>query len=159
MGSEGSIFQKYTIIVLVLWVKATSFFWCVGLLINGKLIRIYFLIGILDLNTFSFSYFLLDQKVTKNQGFIKIQCVSNPEVSSRNTRHGKCHKSRLLSLLCIATHSLPHIPPAKNRYCIFIRPVLRMIVLTWGQTGSEGSGKYCRFLGYRDWPYRNFTQM
>ena len=26
MGSEGSIFQKYTIIVLVLWVKATSFF-------------------------------------------------------------------------------------------------------------------------------------
>ena len=32
-------------------------------------------------------YFLLDQKVTKNQGLIKIGCVSKPEVSSRNTRH------------------------------------------------------------------------
>jgi len=30
---------------------------------------------------------LLDQKVTKNQGLIKIGCVSNPEVSPRNTRH------------------------------------------------------------------------
>jgi len=30
---------------------------------------------------------LLDQKVTKNQVFIKIGCVSMPEVSSRNTRH------------------------------------------------------------------------
>ena len=32
---------------------------------------------------FSFSYFLLDQKVTKNQGFIKIQCVSNPKVDRK----------------------------------------------------------------------------
>ena len=34
-----------------------------------------------------FSYFLLEQKVTKIQGFRKICCVSNPEVLSRNTRH------------------------------------------------------------------------
>jgi len=34
-----------------------------------------------------FSYFLLDQKVTKNQGFRKISCGSNHEVLSRNTRH------------------------------------------------------------------------
>jgi hypothetical protein len=34
-----------------------------------------------------FSYFLLEQKVTKIQGFRKVCCVSNPEVSSRNTRH------------------------------------------------------------------------
>ena len=34
-----------------------------------------------------FSYFLLDQKVTKNQGFRKIRCGSNQEVLSRNTRH------------------------------------------------------------------------
>jgi hypothetical protein len=36
-----------------------------------------------------FSYFLLEQKVTKIQGFRKICCVSKPEVSSRNTRHEK----------------------------------------------------------------------
>jgi len=34
-----------------------------------------------------FSYFLLEQKVTKIQGFRKICCVSMPEVLSRNTRH------------------------------------------------------------------------
>ena len=33
---------------------------------------------------------------------------------------------------------LSHIPPAKNHYCIFIRPVLRKKVLAWGKTGSEG---------------------
>ncbi len=33
--------------------------------------------------------------------------------------------------------SLPHIPPAKNRYRIFIRPVLRKKVLAWGKTGSD----------------------
>jgi hypothetical protein len=48
------------------------FFLFAGLNLDGKVFRIYFQIGIIDMNTFSFSYFLLDQKVTKNQGFIKI---------------------------------------------------------------------------------------
>jgi hypothetical protein len=30
---------------------------------------------------------LHDQKVTKNPGFRKISCVSNPKVLTRNTRH------------------------------------------------------------------------
>jgi len=34
-----------------------------------------------------FFYFLLEQKVTKIQGFRKIRCVSKSEVSSHNTRH------------------------------------------------------------------------
>jgi hypothetical protein len=34
-------------------------------------------------------YFLLEQKVTKIQGFRKISCVSNRKVLSRNTRHEK----------------------------------------------------------------------
>jgi hypothetical protein len=40
----------------------------------------------IELDNF-FSYFLLEQKVTKIQGFRKIGCVSRPEVLSRNTRH------------------------------------------------------------------------
>jgi hypothetical protein len=41
----------------------------------------------IDIGLIFFSYFLLEQKVTKIQGFRKICCVSNPEVLSRNTRH------------------------------------------------------------------------
>ena len=43
-------------------------------------------------------------KVTKNQGFIKIGCVSNPEVSPRNTRHERLVQIRtfVVAVYCYA---------------------------------------------------------
>jgi hypothetical protein len=47
---------------------------------------------------------LLDQKVTKNQVFKKIGCVSMPEVSSRNTRHERVEqiKTFVVAVYCYA---------------------------------------------------------
>jgi hypothetical protein len=52
-----------------------------------------------------FSYFLLDQKVTKNQGFIKTGCVSMSEVSSRNTRHERLLQNQAF---LVAVHCYAH---------------------------------------------------
>jgi hypothetical protein len=81
-------------------------------------------------------------RVTKNQGFIKILAFLSrrylPAIQGMGdgTIPGFCRCCVLLRTC------LPHIPPAKNRYRIFIMPVLRKIVLDWGKTGSKGSGKY-----------------
>ena len=44
----------------------------------------------------------------------------------------------VVAVYCYA-HTLCTIPPTKNRYRIFIRPVLRKIALALGKTGSESS--------------------
>jgi len=72
------------------------------------------LMAFLKFRHYSF-YFLLEQKVTKIQVFIKICCVSMPEVSSRNTRHESWHNTKHLSLLCIATHMPFAHTSIKNR--------------------------------------------
>jgi hypothetical protein len=87
-----------------------------------------------------FSYFLLEQKVTKIQGFTKIGCVSNPEVSPRNTRHEIWHKTLRLSLLCIATHKPFAHTSVKNRYPIFLMPVPSKIVSSFGNIAEQRFG-------------------
>jgi hypothetical protein len=87
-----------------------------------------------------FSYFLLDQKVTKNQGFIKIGCVSNPEVSLAIQGMKDWHKSRHLSLLCIATHMPCAHTSVKNRYPIFLMPVLSKEDFTFGNIVEQRFG-------------------
>jgi hypothetical protein len=64
------------------------------------------------------------QKSNKKSRLYKLACASKSKVSPRNTRHERWHKTRLLSLLCIATHMLSLIPPSKNRCRNPIRPVL-----------------------------------
>jgi len=57
---------------------------------------------------YSFSYFLLEQKVTKIQGFRKICCVSSmAEVSSRNTRHDRFEqRMKLVVAVYCYTHAI-----------------------------------------------------
>jgi len=87
-----------------------------------------------------FSNFLLDQKVTKNQGFIKIGCVSNPEVSLAIQGMKDWRKSRHLSLLCIATHMPYTHTSVKNRYPIFLMPVPSKEVFTFGNIVEQWFG-------------------
>jgi len=49
-------------------------------------------------------FFYLDVKEPKDQGFIKISCVSNPEVSARNTRHERLLQSQafVVAVYCYA---------------------------------------------------------
>jgi len=87
-----------------------------------------------------FSYFLLNQKVTKNQGFRKIGCVSNPEVSLAIQGMKDWHKTRHLSLLCIATHMPYAHTSVKNHYPIFLVPVSFKEVFTFGNIVEQRFG-------------------
>ena len=89
---------------------------------------------------FYFSYFLLDQKVAKNQGLRKIGCVSNPEVSLAIQGMKDWYKSRHLSLLCIATHMPSTHTSVKNRYPIFLMPVPSKEVFTFGNILEQRFG-------------------
>jgi len=102
---------------------------------------------------------LLDQKATKNQGFIKILAFLNRRYlpAIQGMRDGTIQS---VCRCCVLLRTgLLHIPPAKNRYRIFIMPILSKTILPWVKTGSEGFCKYWQIRGFRDWPYRNFTQM
>ena len=92
-----------------------------------------------------FSYFLLDQKVTKNQGFIKIGCFSKPEVSLAIQGMKNWHKTRHLSLLCIATHMPFAHTSVKNRYPIFLMPVPSRRILDLGSNVGHGFGFYLKY--------------
>jgi len=67
---------------------------------------------------------LLEQKVTKIQGLIKIGCGSKPEVSSRNTRHERFEQRMkfVVAVYCY-THAYAHTS-VKNHYPIFLMPIL-----------------------------------
>jgi hypothetical protein len=90
---------------------------------------------------------LLDQKVTKNQGFIKIGCVSKPEVSLAIQGMKDWNKSRHLSLLCIATHMPFAHTSVKNRYPIFLMPVPSKRIFTLGSNVGHGFGFYLKCQG------------
>ena len=66
---------------------------------------------------------MLEQKVTKIQGLIKIGCGSKPEVSSRNTRHETVVqiKAFVVAVYCYAL-AYAHTS-VKNHYPIFLMPV------------------------------------
>jgi len=87
-----------------------------------------------------FSYFLLDQKVTKNQGFRKICYVSNPEVYSRNTRH-----ERLVQIQALVV--------AVYCYARAIRTYLRQEPLTYFSNAgpSEDSLLFWQHCGTTVW--------
>jgi hypothetical protein len=65
-----------------------------------------------------FSYFLLDQKVTKNQGFRKIRCGSNQEVFSRNTRHERVEQRMafVVAVYCYAHAIHTYLPQEPLTY-------------------------------------------
>ena len=83
-------------------------------------------------------------------------CGSKPEVSPRNTRHERWHKSGHLSLLCIATHKPFAHTSVKNRYRIFIRPVPPHRICSYGNIPGHGFGSSAEFSGCRDRPMINF---
>jgi hypothetical protein len=78
--------------------------------------------GFISISSF-FSYFLLDQKVTKNQGGIKMLAVLGRRYLLAIQGMKNWHKTRHLSLLCIATHMPSAHTSVKNRWRIFLRPV------------------------------------
>ena len=65
--------------------------------------------------------------------------------------------ARHLSLLYFATHMPAHIPPAKNRWRIFLRPIPTQEALSLGNIAEHGFDFSAKFSGFRDRPYRNFT--
>jgi len=87
-----------------------------------------------------FFYFLHEQKVTKILGFIKIGCVSLPEVSLTIQGMIDLHNSKPLSLLCIATHMPFTHTSVKNRYPIFLMPVPSKMNFTLRSNVKQGFG-------------------
>jgi hypothetical protein len=96
-------------------------------------------------------------KSNKKSRLYKNTGGSKPKVSPRNTRHERWHKSRHLSLLCIATHIPSAHTSDKNRWRIFIRPVPTKRILLNGNIAREQLSFTSKFSGCQDRPYRNFT--
>jgi hypothetical protein len=108
-------------------------------------------------------YFLHDQKVTKNLGYIKITHSllifngvrerssggSKPEAFPRNTRHERWHRTLHLSLLCIATHMPFAHTSDKNRWRIFLRPIPSERISSFGNLAGQRFSLTGKFTGVK----------
>jgi hypothetical protein len=99
---------------------------------------------------------LLDQKVTKNQGFREIRCGSNQEVFSRNTRHESFEQGMafVVAVYCYAHAIHTYLLQEPLTYFSEAGPYLENF--TFDNQTKQCLAFLCNFfLGYGDRPIRN----
>jgi len=101
---------------------------------------------------------LLDQKVIKNQGFIKIGCVSKPEVSL--AIQGMIDFNKFMAFVVAVycyTHSFhTYLRQEPLSYFSNASPPPQQILFFWHHCGTK-FWRIAQFSGFRDRPNRNFT--
>ena len=102
---------------------------------------------------------MLDQKVTKNQGFRKIRCGSNQEVFSRNTRHERVEQRMafVVAVYCYAHAIHTYLPQEPLKYFSEAGPNFENF--TFDKHKEQGLTFLGKLLGYGDRPIINLLQL